>query len=92
MKNRFLPIGSVVLLKGGTKKAMITGYCPVTEEDPNNMFDYRGCPFPEGIMMSEGSALFNHDQIEEVVHTGWENEESINFIDKLEILLENEGK
>ena len=27
MQEKFLPIGSVVLLKGGTKKVMITGYC-----------------------------------------------------------------
>ena len=26
---KFLPIGSVVLLKGGTKKAMVTGFCSV---------------------------------------------------------------
>ena len=56
------------------------------------MFDYRACPYPEGIMISEGTALFNHEDIEKVLHTGWENDESINFIDKLEILMENEGK
>lgn len=92
MSKRLLPIGSVVLLKGGTKEAMITGYCAVTEEKPDTMFDYRACPYPEGIMMSEGTALFNHDDVEEVLHTGWENDEYTNFMDKLEILIENESK
>ena len=92
MSKRLLPIGSVVLLKGGTKEAMITGYCAVTEEKPDVMFDYRACPYPEGIMISEGTALFNHDDIEEVLHTGWENDEYTNFMDKLEILIENESK
>ena len=27
MEERFLPIGTVVLLKGGTKEIMITSYC-----------------------------------------------------------------
>ena len=27
MKERFLPIGTVVLLKGGKKEIMITSYC-----------------------------------------------------------------
>ena len=92
MEKRLLPIGSVVVLNGGTKKAMITGYCAVSEERPDYMFDYRACPYPEGIMMSEGTALFNHDDIEEVIHTGWENDEYTNFMDKLEILIENESK
>lgn len=90
MEKRLLPIGSVVVLNGGTKKAMITGYCAVSEERPDYMFDYRACPFPEGVMLSEGVALFNHDDINEVIHTGFENDESIDFIDKLEIILENE--
>ena len=92
MSKRLLPIGSVVLLKGGTKEAMITGYCAVTAEKPDVMFDYRACPYPEGIMISEGAALFNHEDIEKALHTGWENDEYINFMDKLEILMEKEGK
>jgi hypothetical protein len=52
------------------------------------MYDYRGCPFPEGIMISEGNALFNHDEISEVIHTGYENDEAIDFIDRLEIAIE----
>ena len=92
MEKRLLPIGSVVVLNGGTKKAMITGYCAVSEERPDYMFDYRACPYPEGILMSEGTALFNHDDIEEVLHTGWENDEYTNFMDKLEVLIENESK
>ena len=42
MQEKFLPIGSVVLLKGGTKKVMITGYCMKTAEYPDEVFDYNG--------------------------------------------------
>lgn len=91
MEKRLLPIGTVVILKGGTKKAMITGYCPVAAEMPDKTFDYRGCPYPEGIIISEGAALFDHDQIDEVVHKGFENDEVIDFIDRLEIILNQEN-
>ena len=33
MRDKYLPIGSVVLLKGGTKKVMITGFCSIAEEN-----------------------------------------------------------
>lgn len=87
MKEKYLPIGTVVILKGGTKKVMINGFCAVAEAKPNKMFDYRGCPFPEGVMESNGVALFDHDQIEEICHMGFSNEESIELSDKLEIIV-----
>lgn len=86
MKEKYLPLGSIVLLKGGTKKIMINGYCIKTEEKEDKIFDYRGCPFPEGVLESEGVALFDHDQIAEICFTGYKNEESLNFLDKLEII------
>jgi len=91
MKNKYLPIGSVVLLNGGTKKVMINGYCVVAKEKPGKIFDYRGCPFPEGIL-DEGVALFDADQIKEVCFEGLKNDDSIDFLDRLEMIVENEGK
>ena len=88
MKERFLPIGTVVLLAGGTKKVMITGFCSVAEDTPDKMWDYRGCPYPEGVLASEGVALFDHGQIKEICHIGFENPESIDMSDKLNIILE----
>lgn len=89
MKQEFLPIGSVVLLEGGTKKIMITGYFAVAGEN-KKVWDYRGCPFPEGVILSSGVALFNHRQIKEVCHIGFKNDEMIDFLDKLEIIKEKE--
>lgn len=83
---KYLPIGTVVLLKGGTRKVMITGFCAVTDVKKNKVFDYRGCPFPEGVLESSGVALFDHDQIQEICHMGFKNDESINFLDRLEII------
>ncbi len=82
MEEKYLPIGSVVLLKNASKMIMINGYCAVAKAN-NKSFDYRGCPYPEGIISSNGVALFNHDDIKEVVYRGYLNDESQKFINTL---------
>ncbi len=91
MEEKYLPIGTVLLLKGGTKKVMINGYCAVTEDNQNKIYDYRGCPFPEGVLESNGVALFDHSQINEIVHMGFRNDESIELSDKLEIIVNSKA-
>lgn|SRR5574344_1607717 len=82
MKDKFLPIGTVVLLNGGNKELMITGYCITKKELEdkveaiNDMFDYGACRYPEGIMNSELTYAFNHDQIKEVLFEGFITEKS----------------
>ncbi len=77
--NKYLPIGSVVLLKGGTKKAMITGFCSVAEEDTRKMYDYTGCIYPEGFLDFDQICLFDHSQIEKVYHIGYVDEDEKAF-------------
>lgn len=82
MKDKYLPIGTVVLLKEGTKKVMITSYLIFssgTKKEDKKMFDYGGCPFPEGIIESDYAVGFNHDQIEKVVHLGLIDNDQIQF-------------
>lgn len=88
MKNKYLPIGSVVMLDGGTHAVMVTGYCAETAAFEGRTFDYRGCPFPEGVIEDKGVALFDNNMIQKVLHTGWECDESIDFLDKLEIIID----
>lgn len=79
IKDKFLPIGSVVILKGGTKKVMITGFCSIAETDRTQVYDYSGCIYPEGYLSSNQICLFNHDQIEELFFLGYENDEESEF-------------
>ena len=83
MDNKILPLGSVVLLHNGTKKVMIIGYGMKTPENLNKVYDYCGCVFPEGVLRSDVTCVFNHNQIEEVCFVGYKNEESINFVDNV---------
>lgn len=71
-EEKFLPIGTVVLLKEGKKKVMILSYLifPTGEAEHKEMYDYGGCAYPEGVVDSKVGVGFNHDQIEKVVHMG----------------------
>ncbi|MDO4995829.1 MAG: DUF4176 domain-containing protein [Bacilli bacterium] len=87
MENKkYLPLGTVVLLKGGKKRLMITGFCIVTKNENAGMFDYCGCLYPEGNVSSENVALFNHDQIEKIYSLGYSDEEEKKFKEKLDKL------
>ena len=80
---RFLPIGTVVLLKGGKKRLMITGFCSVDEAKKDKAYDYTGCLYPEGIISSKQMALFNHSQIEKIYFLGYSDQEEKQFKQKL---------
>ena len=90
IKEKFLPIGTVVLLKDGIRKLMITSYCPMPKGEaynkdgkielgPDTMFDYGACCYPEGIISNKQTYMFNHNQIREVCYMGYESEDSKKF-------------
>ena len=88
---KYLPIGTVVILKEASKRLMITGFCSMDAENKDVMYDYSGCLYPEGVISSNQTALFNHDQIEKVFHLGLVDEEEKDFKEKLSTLLSNVG-
>jgi hypothetical protein len=86
MINKDLPIGTVVLLRGGLKKVMITGYSSVSREDSEKVYDYNGCIFPEGLMENV-FCLFDASQIEEVFYEGLRNDDYENYTEKRKSML-----
>ena len=89
MKEKYLPIGTVVLLKGGKKRAMITGFCSVAQENQDKIYDYSGCVYPEGYLSSNQVCLFDHDQIEKIFFVGFEDDEEKSFKEKLNTIVNN---
>lgn len=81
---KFLPIGTVVLLKGGKKELMIMGYCIIPGNEAydkkgkvdvsDRVFDYGGCVYPEGMVTSNQLFAFDHSQIERVSFLGYETD------------------
>ena len=79
LKEKFIPAGTVVLLKGGKKRVMVTGYCVIAPELEGKMFDYCGCVYPEGYINSSQNCLFNHEQIDKIYHVGLVDDEFMKF-------------
>lgn len=75
MKN-YLPIGSVVTLKNGTKKLMIIGRSQVCE---GKLYDYSACLFPEGYLGKDALYIFNTDDIGTLYYIGMQNDEEFAF-------------
>lgn len=92
MEEKFLPVGSVVLLKGGKKRVMVIGFCAMSKENEGKIFDYSGCLYPEGLIASNQTCLFNHDQIEKVFFKGFVDNEETEFKNKLNSVIANIGE
>lgn len=82
-KEKYLPIGSVVLLKGAKKRIMITGFVVKGKESGEKVYDYMGCLFPEGVISSDKNLLFNHDQIDKLYYIGYSDNDEKEFKIKL---------
>ena len=81
MKN-YLPLGTVVRLKNGTKRIMIYGRRQIQAET-GEMYDYVACFYPEGNISPEYTFLFNGDSIEEVIFEGFSDEENDKYVELL---------
>lgn len=84
-----LPIGSVVLLKDGEKKLMISGIMQTDDGGKGQEYDYLGVLYPEGHIGDQFQYLFNHDDISEIFFRGYEDEERNDFLQKLAQIYES---
>ena len=86
MYKDLLPVGSIVLLKGGEKRLMICGRVSC-QSGSDVIYDYTACYYPEGIMDSDHIFFFNRDDIETIFVIGFQDTEEMafrhNILDKL---------
>lgn len=81
-----LPIGSVVLLKGGIKKLVIVGIKQANADEPDVEYDYVGVLYPEGYLGEDTFFLFNHEDINDIIFKGYSNPEREEFLTEIEKL------
>ena len=74
----YLPLGTVVILKGFEPKVFIIGYAQ-QQEGQDKIWDYLGCEHPTGVISPEKNLLFNQDQIEKVIHLGYSDKEGMDY-------------
>lgn len=78
MIDKYLPVGSVVLLKGGKKRVVIIGR-DRRDEAGEKSWDYLACLYPEGFLGKEYAYLFDHEQIERIFFIGFQDGEELAF-------------
>lgn len=82
-----LPIGSVVMLKGGNKRVMICGRIQ-THVETGRLYDYSACYFPEGIIDVNDLFLFDNEDIDMVYFVGLQDVEEFRMRDYINEKLE----
>ena len=88
MNNKYLPIGTVVLLEEAQKALMIYGR-QQRDTGTGKTYDYVACLYPEGNISKEHTYLFNGDKIAQVLHMGLDNEENKELTTKLQAAQES---
>lgn len=83
MKKKYLPIGTVVMLKEATKKIMIIGFKCHVKDDISKEYDYAGVIYPEGLIDSSQNLVFNHEQIDKIYYVGYMDKDENEFKEKL---------
>lgn len=87
--DKYLPIGTIVLIKDVKKRFMITGFRILSKNDNNVVYDYCGCTYPEGVINFDKVILFNHNQIEKIYFMGFRDQEELSFKNNLDDILKN---
>lgn len=82
-KVEYLPLGSIVVLRGGTQKVVINGRGLVTlAVEPPCFFDYGGSLYPQGII-GDQILYFNHKDIATVVFEGYRDDDDIVMVNNI---------
>lgn len=77
----YLPLGSIVLLEGGSQKLIIIARgMHVTMDEQTYFFDYGGVPYPDGLV-GDRMAYFNHSNVSKVVFEGYSDVDNENIVD-----------
>jgi len=78
-EKKYLPIGTIVVMKNEIILYMIAGYINKSDK---NIKDYICIPFPYGFMSDKIVAYYNHEDIEKIVFKGYINDK-YNELNKL---------
>lgn len=67
---KYCPIGTVVVLKNGTWPLMIYGRQQITKKNPDILYNYVGCLYPQGYIDKDYIVFFQHNDIDKILHKG----------------------
>jgi len=87
MHDKYLPIGTIILLKDNISMYMIVGYF---NEKKDNANDYICVPFPYGLMAVDVLKNCKHDDIDSILFFGYKNDKYIEMNEKMKRIDLNE--
>lgn len=79
----YLPLGSVITLKNGSKRLMIVGRLQ-NQIGSKDIYDYAAVLWPEGLVDSKHFYLFNHEDLDKLYYIGLQDMEEFQFRPVLE--------
>lgn len=82
MKDKILPIGSIIKISDSDLYFMIYGYVDRNKKIENDYYDYFCCIYPMGIN-GKDSILVKKEKIEKVIFIGYQDSKFENFIELL---------
>ena len=88
-KVQFLPLGTIIILKGTVKKLLIAQrgiQLPGQEDSALRYFDYGAILYPEGLVEDQ-LVYFNHNQILKIVFEGYQDEDNELIVSELNKIL-----
>ena len=88
--NELLPIGSIVRTIGADKRLMIIGIKPF-EIETETEHDYLAILYPEGYIGDSAMYFVEHADIDEIIYPGYEDEERVSLINRLQHLYNEEN-
>ena len=88
---KFLPIGSIVVLKGGIQKLMIVSRAiNVKTAEGDKYFDYGGCIYPIGLI-NDKVAYFKKEDIFKVVFEGYSDADNELMVENINISIKEKN-
>ncbi len=73
--NEVLSIGTVVKLRDSKGLAMVISFGMLANKDGKEiLYDYLGCPYPQGVITTDYFIYFDKKDIDEVVFNGYSND------------------
>jgi len=87
-ENKFLPLGSIVVLARTTQKLIIIARGMLVKDE---YYDYGAFLYPQGLI-EDSLVYFNQDQIAKIEFQGFSDEDDELFISYIEQAIEQRGK
>ena len=77
-----LPLGTVISLKDSDEKLIISGWMQIPR-DEDKIYDYSAFVYPKGFFSDKDGKLFNEEDIDKVYFYGYEDNEGIEYRNKV---------